>query len=144
MVRAGTETPFWWGSSISPEQANYNGNLTYGGGAKGEFRQKTVPADSFKANPWGLFQGQGNVWEWVEDCWNKSYEGAPSDGSAWTKGDCGRRGIRGGSWASDPKFLRSAARLAAQSSARFNDVGFRVARTLSVEARQVSPHQLQP
>ena len=89
VARAGTTTPFWWGSSITPEQANYNGNYVYaGGGSKGEYRAKTVPVKSFKPNPWGLYQVHGNVWEWVEDCWNDSYSGAPADGSAWTTGDC--------------------------------------------------------
>jgi formylglycine-generating enzyme required for sulfatase activity len=52
VTRAGTKTPFWWGSSISPKQANYDGDYAYAGGAKGEFRQQTMPADSFEANPW--------------------------------------------------------------------------------------------
>ena len=60
--RAGTKTPFWWGSSITPDQANYDGNYTYdGGGSKGEYRQKTLPVDSFEPNPWGLYQVHGNV-----------------------------------------------------------------------------------
>ena len=84
VTRAGTTTPFWWGSSISTSQANYDGNYTYGSGSKGEYRQKTMPVDSFQPNPWGLYQVHGNVWEWTEDCWNDSYNGAPTDGSAWT------------------------------------------------------------
>jgi formylglycine-generating enzyme required for sulfatase activity len=75
-------TPFWWGSSISTQQANYNGNYVYNNGLKGEYRQKTVPVDSFAPNPWGLYQGHGNMMEWAEDCWNDSYRGAPTDGSA--------------------------------------------------------------
>ena len=88
-TRAGTTTPFWWGSSISTTQANYRGDYyTYGGGSKGEYRGGTVPVDSFKANPWGLYNVHGNVSEWVEDCWTKR---------VWTKSgrDCG---TRGGSW----------------------------------------------
>jgi len=131
VARAGSDTPFWWGSTITPAQANYNGNLVYAGGSKGEFRQKTIAAsDSFKVNPWNLFIGAGNAAEWVEDCWNKNYQGAPSDGSAWTKGECGSRVVRGGSWASDPAVLRSAARFAVESSLRSSDVGFRVARPM--------------
>jgi formylglycine-generating enzyme required for sulfatase activity len=131
VARAGTETPFWWGLAVSPAQANYNGNIVFPNGAKGEFRQKTVSAyDSFKLSPWNLFIGQGNASEWVEDCWNKSYEGAPTDGSAWAKGDCSAHVVRGGSWSGNPAMLRAAARASVQSSVRGNDVGFRVARPL--------------
>jgi formylglycine-generating enzyme required for sulfatase activity len=131
VARAGSDSPFWWGATITPAQANYNGNIAFRGGAKGEFREKTVSAfDSFKLNPWNLFIGEGNAAEWIEDCWNKNYQGAPSDGSAWTKGDCGSHVVRGGSWASDPGVLRSAARFALESSLRSSDVGFRVARPL--------------
>lgn len=132
VARAGGDTPFWWGSTITAADANYNGNIAFAGGAKGEFRQKTVPAyDSFKLNPWNLFIGEGNASEWVDDCWNKSYQGAPSDGSAWSKGDCASHVVRGGSWASDPALLRSAARQGVQSSVRSNDIGFRVARPMA-------------
>jgi formylglycine-generating enzyme required for sulfatase activity len=131
VARAGSDSPFWWGATVTPGQANYNGNIVYPGGSKGEFREKTVPAfDSFKLNPWNLFIGAGNAAEWVEDCWNKNYQGAPPDGTAWTKGECGMRVVRGGSWASDPGVLRSAARFAVESSVRSSDVGFRVARTI--------------
>ena len=98
VARAGTATPFWWGSSITPEQANYNGNYVYAGGQKGEYRSKTLPVKSFKPNPWGLYQVHGNVYDWVEDCYHDSYNGAPTDGSAWTSGDCTYRVLRGGSW----------------------------------------------
>jgi formylglycine-generating enzyme required for sulfatase activity len=131
VTRAGTTTPFWWGSSISTSQAAYDGNHTYGGGSTGEFRKGTMPVDSFQANPWGLYQVHGNVWEWTEDCWNEKYYGAPADGSPWTGGDCNVRIIRGGSWDSDPMFLRSAYRVARPDIAwRINDLGFRVARAL--------------
>ena len=49
---------------------------------------KTTEVGSYPANPFGLYDTHGNVWEWVEDCWNDGYEGAPDDGSAWTSGDC--------------------------------------------------------
>ena len=131
VTRAGTTTPFWWGSSISTNQANYNGSSTYGGGAQGEFRQKTMPVDSFQPNPWGLYQVHGNVGEWVEDCWNESYQGAPSDGSAWTSGDCSQRVLRGGTWRVDPQVLRSAYRSRSSAGSRFIGRGFRVGRTLT-------------
>jgi formylglycine-generating enzyme required for sulfatase activity len=131
VTRAGTTTPFWWGPSISTSQANYNGNYTYYG-AKGEYRQKTVPVDSFDPNPWGLYQVHGNVWEWTEDCWHDTYSGAPADGSAWTTGDCTRGVLRGGSWEDDPTVLRAAYRnrLWYTPDLRNRNGGFRVARTL--------------
>ena len=72
----------------------------------------------------------GNVWEWTQDCWNDSYKGAPSDGSAWLSGDCGRRVLRGGSWYSYPDNLRSASRVGDTSGNRNYINGFRLARTL--------------
>jgi len=131
VARAGTTTAFWWGASISASQANYDGNYTYGGGAKGGWRKKTLPVDSFEANPWGLYQVHGNVWEWVEDCWNDTYQGAPTSGSAWTSGVCGRRVVRGGSWVVTPGLLRAAYRRRNTSGFRSLDQGFRLARTLS-------------
>jgi formylglycine-generating enzyme required for sulfatase activity len=129
-ARAGTKTPFWWGNAISTSQANYDGNYTYGGGSKGEYRQQTVPVDSFQPNPWGLYQVHGNVYEWVEDCYHDSYTAAPSDGSAWVSGDCSRRVLRGGSWFNNPWFLRAAFRGGGTSDDRGNDIGFRLGRTL--------------
>lgn len=131
VARAGTTTPFWWGSSISTRQANYDGNYTYAGGAKGEWRQKTVPVNFFEPNPWGLYQVHGNVWGWTEDCWNASYQGAPTDGSAWTTGDCTRRIARGGSWTRTPQALRSAQRAPIIADIPPNGIGLRLARTIS-------------
>jgi formylglycine-generating enzyme required for sulfatase activity len=133
VTRAGTTTPFWWGPSISPDQANYDGTADAyrGGGNKGEFRRKTVPVMSFQPNPWGLYQVHGNVWEWVEDCWQEFYGGAPDDGSAWTSGDSSRRVLRGGSWSTGPGSLRAASRLGRYAGVRFISFGFRVARTIS-------------
>ncbi len=65
---------------------------------------------SLPANPWGLYEMHGNVWEWVEDCWHDSYKNAPADGTAWKKasgGNCGRRVVRGGAWLDVPYRLRS-------------------------------------
>ncbi|KAB2875757.1 MAG: formylglycine-generating enzyme family protein, partial [Pseudorhodoplanes sp.] len=81
-------------------------------------------------NPWGLYQVHGNVWEWTADCWNGSYSGAPSDGSAWTAGDCSLRVVRGGSWVKVPGVLRSGLRGRGTAVGRDDDIGFRVARTL--------------
>ena len=131
MTRAGTTTPLWWGSTISTRQANYDGNYAYNRGPKGEYRERTVPVDSFEPNPFGLYQVHGNVLEWVEDCWNRNYRGAPADGPARMSGDCSHRVLRGGSWNFSPRGLRSAYRTGGVIGDRYNIVGFRVARTLA-------------
>lgn len=126
VTRAGTTTPFWWGSTISADQANY----THGGEAKSRYRYQTAPVDAFQPNPWGLYQVHGNVYEWTEDCWKDNYSNAPTDGSAWTSENCVSRVVRGGSWETFPRYLRSAYRdryIAVNRSTRY---GFRVARTL--------------
>ena len=91
----------------------------------------TAPVGSFASNGFGLYDVLGNVWEWVEDCWNGSYAGAPSDGRAWESGDCGRRVLRGGSWVYAPWNLRSANRYWYSTGIRSDLFGFRVARTLT-------------
>jgi formylglycine-generating enzyme required for sulfatase activity len=130
VTRAGTTTPFWWGASISTSQANYDGNYTYGGGSKGEYRKQTLPVDSFQPNPFGLYQVHGNVYDWVEDCYNDSYVGAPKDALAWLSGDCSRRILRGGSWFIYAKELRAARRGGTPSDTRDIYFGFRLGRTL--------------
>jgi formylglycine-generating enzyme required for sulfatase activity len=90
----------------------------------------TAPVGSFRPNQFGVFDMHGNVWEWVEDCWNESYEAAPSNGTAWTAGDCSSRVVRGGSWNSDVTKLRSAARGWNHPGGRNRSIGFRVARDL--------------
>ena len=131
-ARAGTTGPFHFGATISTDQANYDGNYIYGSGREGVYRKKTVPVGSFPANGFGLHAVHGNVWEWVEDCWHASYRGAPSDGSVWvTGGDCGSRVLRGGSWISLPRDLRSADRNGITAGIRNYFSGFRVTRTLT-------------
>ena len=131
VARAGTSTPFHTGGTISTDEANYDGNWTYGNGREGVYRDRTVPVGSFRANAFGLHDVHGNVREWTQDCWNESYEGAPSDGSAWERGDCSRRVLRGGSWFSGPWNLRSAFRYGYVPRYRSDGDGFRVARTLT-------------
>jgi formylglycine-generating enzyme required for sulfatase activity len=129
-ARAGTTTLFWWGDSISPAQANYDGNYSYAGGPKGPYRHKTIPVKSFEPNPWGLYQMLGNVATWTEDCWVDNYKNAPLDGSARTTGNCKYRVTRGGSWYDYPATLRAAVRIIAEPRLRLNTVGFRLARDL--------------
>jgi formylglycine-generating enzyme required for sulfatase activity len=111
---------YWWGDSANRKYTNYgSGN--------------TVPVGQFPANSFGLHDVHGNVWEWVEDCWHRSYQGAPTDGSAWITSctESGRRGLRGGSWDFHPDDLRSATRGGVIAGDRSNSFGVRVGRTLS-------------
>ncbi len=124
-ARAGTATPYSWGNDIGRNRANCDGC---------ESRwddESTAPVGSFAANGFGLYDMHGNVWEWVEDCYNNSYAAAPSDGSAWTSGDCSVRVLRGGSWSNRPRYLRSADRIRRVTSSRNSYNGFRVARTFA-------------
>jgi formylglycine-generating enzyme required for sulfatase activity len=91
----------------------------------------TSPVGSFAANAFGLYDMQGNARQWTEDCYHNNYAGAPSDGSAWTTGDCSRRVLRGGSWSVDPGELRAAFRLRGTAGFRSRNDGFRVGRTLT-------------
>ena len=131
-ARAGGETAFWWGDSISTAQANYDGTATsYNDSPKGEYRQATVPVNSFSPNPFGLYNVHGNVWEWVEDCWHPNYSGAPADGSPWTTTcSANLRVLRGGSWSDNPPNLRSAIRIGGPPDGGSIDFGLRLARTL--------------
>ncbi len=130
VTRAGTTTPYWLGSSISAKAANFSAQGLRND--KKAIGKKTLPVDSFQANPWGLFQVHGNVWEWIDDCMIDGYAGAPADGATRTKDPCERRVLRGGSWISEPGLLRAAARYGVQADGRVSNVGFRVARTLNI------------
>ena len=122
--------PFATGATINYQQANYDANFRYGGGAPGIFRQKTVVVGTFRKNAFGLHDVHGNVWEWVQDCYRDSYEGAPTDGSAVVAPDCGLRVLRGGAWNYHPQLLRSAYRYATAPKVRLEIAGFRVACSL--------------
>ena len=121
-ARAGGRTAYPWGNDWDDAKAN---GIQVG-------PRRTMEVGRYPANVWGLHDMNGNVWEWVDDCWHDSYNGAPTDGRSWTSGsDCCVRVLRGGSWGDEPGYLRSANRYGDSSVLRDNDVGFRIARTLS-------------
>ena len=120
-ARAGNTTLYSWGNSIGHNRANCDGC-----GSRWD-DDRTAPVGSFSANAWGLHDMHGNVWEWVHDCWNDSYAGAPSDGRAWVSGDCTRRVLRGGSWYVYPERLHSASRTSNTRLSRNAYRGFRLA-----------------
>jgi formylglycine-generating enzyme required for sulfatase activity len=118
-ARAGTTTRYAFGDAIIRSQTQI-----YSAG-------KTAEVGSFTANKFGLHDMHGNVWELVEDDWHRHYEDAPPiDGSVWQGGDLSMRVLRGGSWQSPPRFLRSAYRHTVPKVYRFHSIGFRVAQTL--------------
>jgi len=123
-ARAGATTAYYWGGEIGKENANCNNC-----GSEWDRRQ-TSPVGSFKPNAFGLYDMAGNVWQWVQDCYHGDYKEAPTDGSAWTSGDCSSRVVRGGSWFDIPRNLRTANRFRSTSGHRSNFLGFRVGRTL--------------
>jgi formylglycine-generating enzyme required for sulfatase activity len=126
-ARAGSATQYPWGDAADHNRANF---AVFVGGS---WRAKsTAPVGSFEPNRFGLYDMIGNVYEWVQDCWNDSYSGAPSDGSAWESGNCGQRVLRGGDWYREPYKARSAHRFHTEPRVRVwaSGFGFRVARTL--------------
>ncbi|WP_416670619.1 SUMF1/EgtB/PvdO family nonheme iron enzyme [Egbenema bharatensis] len=127
VCRAGTTTPFHCGETISTDLANYNGNSTYGLGVKGVYREQTTDVGSFPPNAFGLYDMHGNVWEWCLDQRHENYQGAPIDGSAWTRGNSKRRLVRGGAWFDAPMNSRSAFRFHLAPDYYSSKVSFRVA-----------------
>ena len=132
--RAGTSTPFHFGETITSELANYAAYSTYAGGPEGECRNQTTPVGMFPANGWGLQDMHCNVREWCLDHWHASYEGAPTDGSAWVddvrtmnnEQHTTSRLLRGGSWNHNPRNCRSAYRYRFLPDLRNSHCGFRV------------------
>ena len=119
-ARSGSRTRYSFGDEITPSDANYGENIG-----------KTQPVGSYRANGYGLYDVHGNAWEWVQDCRNTSYAGAPNNEQARERGDCFRRVLRGGSWSSLSRNLRSANRYWFQTGYSNLNLGFRVARTLT-------------
>ena len=125
VARAGTTTRYWWGDEVGRNRANCKGC-----GSRWD-DTRTAPVGSFSPNAFGLHDVHGNVWEWVEDCFNSPYYGAPTDGSAWLDGVCTFRMQRGGAWNTTPPGIRSAYRAWYPLGSRDSGEGFRVARTIT-------------
>jgi formylglycine-generating enzyme required for sulfatase activity len=140
VARAGTRTSRWWGDGEAGQCNAANGADASGKRAFGwgdgpatcdDGHAATSPVGSFRPNGFGLFDMAGNAWQWVEDCWKDNYQGSPTDSlvALVSGGDCGRRVLRGGSWISFPRLLRSADRIGFTPGNRYDIIGFRVART---------------
>ena len=134
-ARAGSETPFWSGACIGPDQAIYDSSRSYPGcpPTPSGSRRPRAAVGSLPANAWGLHEVAGNVAEWVQDCWHANYAGAPTDGEPWLQdgdGDCAKRVVRGGGWGYVPWALRSAYRSFSPAASGQDAIGFRVARDL--------------
>ena len=121
-ARGGTSTRYWWGEQMRTGMANCKDC--------GEPWQKDAPAavGSFAANPYGLHDVNGSVWEWVADCWHNSYKGAPADGKTWDEPNCRTRVIRGGSWREGASYMPVTTRFKYDASVRHSQNGFRVVR----------------
>ena len=119
VARAGTRTRYPWGNGVDGSRARYAS------------RDGTVPVGSYAPNDFGVHDTAGNVWEWVADCWQKDYAGAPATGAARTgDDDCGPRPRRGGSWRSIAGVVRSAVRYWSTRDHRTDAIGYRLARNL--------------
>lgn len=127
-ARAGSSTAYWWGTNARGAWANCKGCDRRWGG------DRTAPVGSFAANPFGLHDLSGNVFELTADCWNKSHNDAPDDGKARADGTCNRRVIKGGSWYTEAKWIRSAARMSDPIGYSNSNVGLRVVRSIRTDS----------
>ncbi|HMM67564.1 MAG TPA: SUMF1/EgtB/PvdO family nonheme iron enzyme [Dokdonella sp.] len=139
-LRAGSQSRYWWGDGDPPKVL---ANVT-GAGDRSPSKRSwgrafdnysdgfwgPAPVKSYPPNPFGLYDMDGNLSEWVDDCWHDNYTRAPRDSTAWINPGCVRRVIRGGSWGSSPEQVRSAYRLSVSADTRSARVGFRVVREL--------------
>jgi formylglycine-generating enzyme required for sulfatase activity len=123
-ARGGSTLPYWWGKDIGTGRAQC-------AECGVSDASKPVVVGSFRPNAFGLYDTSGNAAEWIEDCWNPSYRGAPNDGSAWTSGDCSLHVLRGGSFADKAAAVRSSARFRYDEDVRYYANGFRVARDVN-------------
>ena len=138
-ARAGTATSRYWGNGEQEpcrhanvadrtSKQKYNWSPTFD---CEDGYAETAPVGTFKANGFGLQDMLGNVREWVEDCYNKTYDGAPRDGSTWVASSCSSRVFRGGSWDGNPPVVRAASRYGNSPASGDYNLGFRIARTLT-------------
>lgn len=140
-LRAGTTTSFFWGEDKT-KACEYSNQPDLDQGAYlkapsgSDYRFQchdgypfTSPVGTYKPNPWGLYDMQGNIWEYTADCWNETYKGTPANGSTWTTGDCDARPLRGGSFGNASHSAYAAVRFARHVSFTGHAFGFRVART---------------
>jgi formylglycine-generating enzyme required for sulfatase activity/class 3 adenylate cyclase len=120
-ARAATQTKYWWGDQMQSGMANCKSCTEVAA------TEQPIKVGSFKPNAFGLYDMGGGVDQWVEDCWHKNYQGAPSDGSAWVEGDCTSHVIRSGSWKNDARYVRPANRDSYDTNVRYPTHGLRVA-----------------
>ncbi|SAK65921.1 serine/threonine kinase [Caballeronia hypogeia] len=123
-ARGGTQSTYWWGDQMKKGTADCK---DCGDPYKPD---APTPVGSFAANPYGLYDVNGSVWEWVADCWHSSYKSAPADGRAWDDPSCSVRVIRGGSWREGAAYMQSATRFKYSASVRQSQNGFRVVRDM--------------
>lgn len=123
-ARGGTSTRFWWGEKMQTGKADCKDC------GPPWTQEGPLAVGSFAANPYGLHDVNGSVWEWVQDCWHSSYKGAPADGHAWETPGCRERVIRGGSWREGASYMPSTTRFKYAASVRDGQNGFRVARSV--------------
>ncbi|GLQ21093.1 hypothetical protein GCM10007854_20480 [Algimonas porphyrae] len=138
VARAGEQLPFSTGSgrAISAQFANFNGEFPYGpGSTPGKYLRKTVPVGSYAANSFGVHDIHGNVYEFVSDCYVAGHKGNPGNGAPRRDGNCDARIIRGGSWVTHGYQMRAAKRLRYTKDHRYDDFGFRLARTIPTPPR---------
>ncbi len=126
--RAGTTTPFYFGETLSADQANYNSGGGFFRSIAGFFKGKTTPVGEFPANAWGLYDMHGNVWEWTGSVYDENYGGAEQ--RCADANESGFRVVRGGSWDAFPNRLRSASRYRLTPVYRNSGRGFRISRSL--------------
>jgi formylglycine-generating enzyme required for sulfatase activity/class 3 adenylate cyclase len=119
-ARGGSQTKYWWGEQLQPGMANCKDCASVAA-------NQPDKVGSFRPNPFGLYDMGGNVDQWVEDCWHKNYQGAPTDGSAWTGNDCTSHVLRSGSWKNDSRYVRPANRDSYDTDVRYPTHGLRVA-----------------